>query len=38
MKEKYETPELEVIAIEKEDIIFSSGGTCAETSGPGPGC
>lgn len=26
MKEKYETPVLEIVAIDEEDIIFASGG------------
>ncbi len=30
MKEAYETPELEIILIDEEDIIFSSGGTCSD--------
>ncbi len=29
MKEKYETPVMEIIEIEEEDIIFASSG-CAE--------
>lgn len=31
MKETYETPELEIIPIDEEDIIFASG-ECAENS------
>ena len=30
MKEKYEAPEMEIIAIDKEDIIFASGGGCGD--------
>ncbi len=30
MKEKYEAPVVEIIAIDKEDIIFASGGSCGE--------
>lgn len=30
MKEKYETPVMEIIEIEEEDIIFASGPPCAE--------
>ncbi len=35
MKEKYEVPEVEIVVIDKEDIIFASAGSCecvAETA------
>ena len=30
MKEKYAPPEMEIVDIDEEDIIFASGGGCGE--------
>lgn len=33
MKEKYETPVVEMVAISEEDIIFASGNNCCSNGG-----
>ena len=38
MKEKYEAPEMEIVAINEEGIIFASGGGCGDVSGPAGEC